>query len=80
MKKLLVMITMLAVCATAAMCAEVTPKKQGPSTKAYERASDKANFKRTVVSKEKTVKKEVKAQEKSAKAESKGKKKGFLWW
>jgi opacity protein-like surface antigen len=80
MKKLLVMMTVLAMCATSALCAEVTPKKKGPSAKAYEQASDKAAFKRTVESKEKTVKKEVKAQEKSSKTKSKGKKKGFLWW
>ena len=80
MKKLLVMITMLAMCATSALCAEVAPKKQGPSTKAYERANDKANFKRTVESKEKTVKKEAVAQKKVVDDKSKGKKKGFLWW
>jgi len=80
MKKLLVMVTVLAMCATSALCAQDVPKKKGPSAKAYERASDKASFKRTVESKEKTIKKEVKTQEKSAKAESKSKKKGFLWW
>ena len=69
-------------CATSALCAEVTPKKKGPSAKAkaYERASDKASFKRTVESKEKKTKKDVEAQKKTAKEETKGKKKGFLWW
>ena len=80
MKKLLVMMTVLSMCATSALCAEVTPKKQGPSTKAYERASDKANFKRTVELKEKTVKKEADLQKKTADDKSKDKKKGFLWW
>lgn len=81
MKKLLVMMTVLAMCATSALCAEVTPKKKGPSAKAkaYERASDKASFKRTVESKEKKTKKDVEAQKKTAKEETKGKKKGFLW-
>ena len=59
MKKLLVMVTVLAMCATLAFCAEVTPKKKGPSAKAYERASDNASFKRNFDSKNKKVKKEV---------------------
>jgi hypothetical protein len=80
MKKLLVMMTVLAMCATSALCAEVTPKKKGPSAKAYERASDKASFKRTVEPKEKAAKKDVEVQKKSTKEGSKGKKKGFLWW
>ena len=80
MKKLLVMIMALTMCATSALCAEVTPKKRGPSTKAYESASDKASFKRTVESKEKVVKKDVEAQKKSIKDGSKGKKKGFFGW
>jgi len=81
MKKLLVMMTVLAMCATSALCAEVTPKKKGPGAKASESASDKANFKRTVESKEnKTPKKDVEAQKKTTKEEAKGKKKGFLWW
>ena len=83
MRKLLVMMTVLAMCATSALCAEVTPKKKGPSAKAkaYERASDKASFKRTVESKEKkTTKKDAEVQKKTAKEETKGKKKGFLWW
>ena len=80
MKKLLVMMTVLSMCATSALCAEVTPKKQGPSTKAYERASDKASFKRNFESKSAKVKKETEPQKKPAKEESKGKKKGFLWW
>ena len=80
MKKLLVMMTVLAMCATSALCAEVTPKKKGPSAKAYERASDKASFKRNFESKSAKVKKETEPQKKPAKEESKGKKKGFLWW
>ena len=82
MKKLLVIMTVLVMCATSALCAEVTPKKKGPSAKAkaYERASDKASFKRTVESKEKKTKKDVEAQKKTAKEETKGKKKRFLWW
>lgn len=81
MKKLLVMMTVLAMCATSAFCAEVTPKKKGPSAKAYERANDKASFKRTVESKEKkTTKKDAEVQKKTGKEETKGKKKGFLWW
>lgn len=80
MKKLLVMMTVLTLCATSALCAEVTPKKKGPSAKAYERASDKASFKRTVESKDKKMKKDVEAQKKTTKKETKGKKKGFLWW
>ena len=80
MKKLLVIMTVLVMCATSALCTEVTPKKKGPSAKAYERASDKASFKRTVESKEKKTKKDVEAQKKTAKEGTKGRKKGFLWW
>jgi len=74
------MITVLAMCATSAFCAEVTPKKKGPSAKACERANDNASFKRTVEPKEKTAKKDAGAQKKSTKEGAKGKKKGFLWW
>jgi len=58
---------MLALCVVGSACAEVAPKakKSVPSTKAYERANDKANFKRTAEIKDKTAKKDVKAQEKS---------------
>jgi hypothetical protein len=82
MKKLLVMMTVLAMCATSAICAEVAPKKKGPSAKAYERASDKAKFKRNFESKDKKPKKEVEAQKAPSKEEkqTKSKKKGFLWW
>ena len=80
MKKVLVIVIALAMCATSALFAEVAPKKKGPSAKAYERANDNASFKRTVESKEKAVKKDVDTQKKSTKEGSKGKKKGFLWW
>lgn len=80
MKKLLVMVTLLAMCATSVFCAEVTPKKKGPSAKAYERASDKASFKRNIEPKNKKIKKEAVEQKKAVKEETKTKKKGFLWW
>lgn len=80
MKKLLVMVMVLAFCATSAFCAEVTPKKKGPSAKAYERASDKASFKRNYESKDAKAKKNVESQKKPVKEETKTKKKGFLWW
>lgn len=80
MKKLLVMMTVMAFFATSAFCAEATTKKKGPSAKAYERASDKASFKRNYESKDAKEKKVVESQKKPAKEESKSKKKGFLWW
>jgi len=80
MKKVLAIVIALAMCATSVLCAEVTPKKKGPSAKAYEHVSDKASFKRNIEPKNKKVKKETETQKQAVKEEAKNKKKGFLWW
>ena len=81
---LLGLVMALALCATGSVCAETAPKKKVPSTTAYERANDKASFKRTAETKDKTAKKNIKEKEKTVWKNTsetvKGKKKGFLWW
>lgn len=84
MRVILGLVMALALCVVSSACAEVAPKKKGPSTTAYERANDKANFKRTAEVKDKTAKKDIKTQGKSSEKKTgekeKGKKKGFPWW
>ena len=63
----LIFVALIALSMIGTAYAETAPKVRGsqPSAKAYERASDKANFKRTTDTKDKAAKKAVKRQEKS---------------
>ncbi len=84
MKAVLGLAMAMALFSFSSVYAEVAPKKNVPNAKAYERANEKAKFKRTVETKDRTIKTDKKIKEKSSEKKSsekgKEKKKGFLWW
>ncbi len=74
MKKLLVMMTVLAMCAMLGSCAKAPINKDCPSSAEYKRASDKDSLKKTVEFED------AETRENATNKESKTMRKELLWW